>query len=395
MAAAAREEREEKRNMAMMEMVERLSEANEQQKEQLRVQAEQMERVITQLADSNTKNMEAQNARQVAGESPKFKGNRENIAVWNWLLAYDYWCMAMGYNTAREKLKYVQTALVGDALTWYAEEQARALKENRARVFDSWEELKTAMTKEFLIQEPAEWARTHMRALTLSRENNKNITKYTNEYNAYNAHLKDRSEEDRMFDYKLGLPLEYEREVMKKQCKTVKEMTDIAIRQYNHSIAAGKQSGRVTPTVNNVEMDEMDDAASTISNSSTSTSTSSTQPTQASLVNEVARLTKMMTEMTQYMQGGNNNNRSRGGYSGGSNFRGRQRGRGGGSQGDNNNSGRGRSRSLTAYQSMTKLMWDKYGIHRDVVQERMDARQCVKCAEDSHRAVDCKNAAKN
>lgn len=357
-----------------------------------RLQAEQTERLMMELTRSSDRAIVATNAKALAGEPPKFEGRIQDIEVARWVSSYENWCMLANVNGEVEMLACAPASFKDKAIQWWMSllEEARR---SSTRPFNTWTEMKEAMMKKFLAQDPAEFAREHVARL-ISKKNT-NIIAYNNEYAEYDSFVTDRAESDRLYLYIGGLPEDYTLKIKDKKLKTVKEAMELAVTLFNvRRSHNGASSSSRTATIDVNQMDtEMEDASSSSSSIASESTPGAPQPsTSDAMLNRLEQLARAVDGLSNKVYGSDSRGGYRGGFNRGGSARGRQRGGRGGSQGDRS---RGRSQSPSKYELLEKAMWEKYRIHRNTVKERYEAKQCIKCGESNHMAWDCKNETKN
>lgn len=392
------EEEQKEREKKQQEMIAMLVEVVRKQEEQMKMLAEGQQRLIRELIDSNKSNTAALGAKTTTGEAPKFDGQVNNIAVYKWALSMDGWFASAGINTDEEKLNQVQANLRDSAQQWFVAEAVAALP---GKSWTTWNELKEAMMKKYLATKPEVWARNSIKALTSRKSSNSNIHQYSNQYAELNQFIPGRAEEDRVFEYVDGLPMEYAVKLKEKEVKTLKEAIELATRIYNvrgstNSGTTTSSSGRATPTASVNQMDW--EASSTVSTSTTivpgeegneqSTSTQSTPTTVTNMQEQLAQLTKMIGQMQQQQpqpwQGRRGGFSNRGGHRGGNN---NYRGRGG----NNNYRGRGGFNNKRGRSSSPEGYWKSYNLPDEVMEARRSSGACMKCGMSNHQAKECRN----
>jgi hypothetical protein len=125
------------------------------------------------------------------------------------------------------KIKFAVTWFSGAALDWWeSEERDYQANNNNASLFQAgWDHFVECLRDRYRPQLPAEIARQRLRGLVQKGR----VETYCNAFLSLVAHIPDRAEEDKIFDFKTGLVGQLAAKVAEKQPKTLQEAMEIAV----------------------------------------------------------------------------------------------------------------------------------------------------------------------
>ena len=123
------------------------------------------------------------------------------------------------------KIKFAVSWLTGPALDWWENEEKDFAASNNGATLTDWNEFVERLRDRYRPQLPAELARQRLRTLTQKGR----VDSYCNQFLNIVAHIPNRSEEDKIFDFKNGLDRPLAAKVAEKQPKTLQEAMEIAV----------------------------------------------------------------------------------------------------------------------------------------------------------------------
>ena len=187
-------------------------------------------------AQANSNVVAAQVAHS-SGPRPKappmnlFNGTMGNsgFAVDQWLREVDKQFTHYGPSTFpndESKITYAVTWLTGSALDWWESEARDHLAEHQTPLMQAgWKYFVERLRDRYRPQLPAELARQRLRYLVQKGR----VETYCNAFLSLVAHIPDRVEADKIFDFKNGLDRPLAAKVAEKHPKTLQEAMEIAI----------------------------------------------------------------------------------------------------------------------------------------------------------------------
>jgi hypothetical protein len=139
----------------------------------------------------------------------------------------------------RAKIAFAVEWMSGAAQDWWDNEDKNGIV--------SWDSFVERLRHRYRPQMPAELARQRLRTLTQRGR----CETYCNEFLKLVARIPDRSEDDKIFDFKVGLDRPLAAKVAEKQPKTLQEAMEIAVQAEPYvSLRGGLNSGNLRPMHN-------------------------------------------------------------------------------------------------------------------------------------------------
>jgi hypothetical protein len=326
----------------------------------------------------------AQQRRAGAGPAPLFHGARsgDDLAVNTWLSALELWFAVAHIDAAAdaERIEVAMAALRGTAQQWWtttSANDAAAVAAGEASKIGRWKEVEALLRKHYLPQDPERWAMQQIDALT--HGTNANVLEYTNRFRQLDLMISGQQNEvARVHAYERGLPESYRVKSAESKHATLNAATDAMLARWNAKSAARAQttqsstSHRSAAKLNYTQTNEdsnMSDAEEQGRNEqSTSASSSSTTPSNA-LEKRLEAMQAQLSAMQMQQSYGRGEGANRGG-------------RGGRRERSQREGAQSRPRSRTP------------GVSDELAKQRLQARVCIKCAEQGHYARDCQNELK-
>jgi hypothetical protein len=250
-----------------------------------------------------------------------------------------------------EAVDFATSRLRGAAQQWWTAQDAVT----RATAGASVDALGAALRSRF---QPVTAARVAREQLFNLRQGSRHINDYVGEFQQLRAQVSDMNEAEALFIFERGLSAALQAELRRQGCVKLTEAVDLAARVGSSAAAAAAPSaGRSSAT----QMET--DSGGT---------TGSGEDMMRSLLNALHSHNSGMGAKTQTQRG----------YAGareqsGSSYR----NRGGGARG-------GRGGGSGSRWTLPVIP----GVPAEVVQQRWDAKQCVRCGGDDHRGIACPNS---
>jgi len=175
--------------------------------------------------------------RQAAGPAPSFNGKAVGLEARRWLTSMQRYFDVAGVAGDADRLMLVGTLLTGPAQTWWASELARPLAE-AARIA-TWPQFEAALRARFEPVDAMQWGRAQLLALT---RKSLSVVDYTERFLELIALVTDMAENDRIFQYKIGLPSSINAAMAGRAHTTLQAATEEAIRRDSNRAAAASSS---------------------------------------------------------------------------------------------------------------------------------------------------------
>jgi len=171
--------------------------------------------------------------RQAAGPAPSFLGKAVGLEARRWLTSMQRYFDVAGVAGHADRLLLVGTLLTGPAQTWWASELARPLADAERIV--TWPQFEAALRQRFEPVDAMQWGRAQLLALT---RNSLSVVDYTERFLELIALVTDMAENDRIFQYKTGLPASINAAMAGRVHTTLQAATEEAIRRDTNRAAA-------------------------------------------------------------------------------------------------------------------------------------------------------------
>lgn len=171
--------------------------------------------------------------RQAAGPAPSFNGKAVGLEARRWLTSMQRYFDVAGVAGDADRLMLVGTLLTGPAQTWWASELARPLVD-AARIA-TWPQFEAALRARFEPVDAMQWGRAQLLALT---RKSLSVVDYTERFLELIALVTDMAENDRIFQYKIGLPSSINAAMAGRAHTTLQAATEEAIRRDTNRAAA-------------------------------------------------------------------------------------------------------------------------------------------------------------
>lgn len=303
-------------------------------------------------------------ARTAAGPAPTFKGNVPGLQALRWLNDIEAYFEVAQVIDQADRLIIAGSATRDAALVWWNQEKIRAVGDPDH--IGDWAQFKAALGKRFLPQDTNRWARDELDTLQSKRP--ANVVEYTAHFEELLSLITDgMAASDQVGRYESGLGESLRRRCREKVFQTFGAAKEFALQAYRANVSsssegdrrpsfAGQRQGSAAHLHNTsasaVAEDEEDSFGQAFSSAPRDRFTAMEQ--------QIATLTAMLTAASVKAGRGRDRKRSPGGAS---------------AQGS-------RRREHTP------------GLSKEVVAERIAAKQCIRCGESGHWKGDCKNAPK-
>lgn len=367
--------------------------------ERMIMQEENRQRIDEQRLQQNELQSNRQLARTSAGQKPVFYGRSNDLEAHSFINEMERWFDTALITSDHEKMEAVQSSFKDSALVWWTNER----HQNRLANYNTWAKFCAAIRAKYMPIAPEDLARSKIRELAAGK--NADVPKFISNYLQWNQLILDRSERDRVVEFRDGLPDEYRQKCVEKNYSSLEVAVEEISKLYNARSQSKGAAKLAVAEVNHVDMESIasqSDGASAASTSSSSSTghqpgifpPSNGQPQQiSSLQEQLAQLTKMLVQQQQFNPAGNGyggqpntrggfSNNSYNNYNGGG--RGRWRGRGGGRGG-----GWSGSRQRSGSPRLSDL-----GVTEDAIKQRKINNLCLRCGEPGHMIRECTGAVK-
>lgn len=310
--------------------------------------------------------------RQAAGPAPSFNGKAVGLEARRWLTSMQRYFDVAGVAGDADRLMLVGTLLTGPAQTWWASELARPLVD-AARIA-TWPQFEAALRARFEPVDAMQWGRAQLLALT---RKSLSVVDYTERFLELIALVTDMAENDRIFQYKIGLPSSINAAMAGRAHTTLQAATEEAIRRDTNRAAASSpqpassipasSSGRFT----NRHFNRASGGASL--NHTEASDERQEQDADGALTDGAPDALSTIIQTMLHMEARLNAISS------------------GGSRGGRS-SGRGAPRTGSSTGALNP--GPTPGLSNELAHDRFTKGLCVRCGQSGHRKSSCTNAAK-
>lgn len=169
-------------------------------------------------------------ARPKAPPMVQFNGNMgsNGFAIDQWLreVQKQFVHFPQAFPDGAARIQYATSWLIGSAADWWENEaQLYRIAHPNSPTLVDWDEFVERLRDRYRPQLPAELARQRLRMLVQRGR----VDQYCNQFLSIVAHIPNRSEQDKIFDFKAGLDRPLAAKVAEKQPETLQEAMEIAV----------------------------------------------------------------------------------------------------------------------------------------------------------------------